>query len=104
MNHTTWRRPLREEQRLCVWFVIFYTAVVELTLRVTINNDRRREVKYRQSQEVLVDIPENLVEDINIVAEHGLSSENTQSLGGSSDTSEGSKISGSFEDYGRLML
>ncbi|GJR37587.1 hypothetical protein Tco_1213271 [Tanacetum coccineum] len=56
-------------------------AVVELTLRVMINNDRRREVKYRQSQEVLVDIPENLVEDINIVAEHGLSSENTQSPG-----------------------
>ncbi|GJR02549.1 hypothetical protein Tco_0525533 [Tanacetum coccineum] len=53
------------------------------------------------SQEVLVDIPENLVEDINIVAEHGLSSENTQSPGGSSDTSEGSKTSGSFEDYGR---
>ncbi|GJZ89040.1 hypothetical protein Tco_0660822 [Tanacetum coccineum] len=73
----------------------------ELTLQVTINNGRRREVKYRQSQEVLVDIPENLVEDINIVAEHGLSSENTQSPGGSSNTSEGSKTSGSFEDYGR---
>ncbi|GKD23339.1 hypothetical protein Tco_1225042, partial [Tanacetum coccineum] len=82
-----------EEQRLCVWFVIFYTAVVELTLRVTINNGRRREVKYRQSQEVLVDIPER-------ITEHGLSSEITQSSGGSSDTSEGSENSGSFEDYG----
>ncbi|GJX52002.1 retrovirus-related pol polyprotein from transposon TNT 1-94, partial [Tanacetum coccineum] len=37
----------------------------------------------------------------SIVAEHGLSSEITQSLGGSSDTSEGSKNSGSFEDSGR---
>ncbi|GKB93028.1 hypothetical protein Tco_0979165 [Tanacetum coccineum] len=81
MNHITWRRLLREEQRLCVWFVTFYTTVVELTLRVTINNARRHEVKYRQSQEVLVDIPKNLVEDINIVAENGLSSKNTQSPG-----------------------
>ncbi|GJW73010.1 hypothetical protein Tco_0132380 [Tanacetum coccineum] len=69
-------------------------AVVELTLQVTINNGRRREVKYRQSQEVLVDIPER-------ITEHGLSSENTQSSGGSSDASEGSENSGSFEDYGR---
>ncbi|GJZ10121.1 retrovirus-related pol polyprotein from transposon TNT 1-94 [Tanacetum coccineum] len=38
----------------------------------------------------------------NIVAEHGLSSEITQSLGGSSDTSEGSENSGSFVDSGRL--
>ncbi|GKG15141.1 hypothetical protein Tco_0354741, partial [Tanacetum coccineum] len=53
------------------------------------------------SQEVLVDILENLVEDIKIVAEHVLSSENTQSPGGSLDTSEGSKTSGSFEHYGR---
>ncbi|GJY91358.1 hypothetical protein Tco_0506554 [Tanacetum coccineum] len=76
-------------------------AVVELTLRVTINNGRRREVKYRQSQEVLVDIPER-------ITEHGLSSEITQSSGGSSDTSEGSENSGSFEESGRsdegLML
>ncbi|GJR13216.1 hypothetical protein Tco_0795868 [Tanacetum coccineum] len=92
-NHTTWRRPLREEQRLCVWFVIFYTAVVELTLRVTINNARRREVKYRQSQEVLVDIPER-------ITEHRLSLEITQSSGGSSDTSEGSENSRNFENYG----
>ncbi|GJU45703.1 hypothetical protein Tco_1202969 [Tanacetum coccineum] len=91
-NHTTWRRPLREEQRLGAWFVIFYTAVVELTLRVTINNGRRREVKYRQSQKVLVDISER-------ITEHGLSSEITQNLGGSSDTSERSENSGSFEDY-----
>ncbi|GJU47331.1 hypothetical protein Tco_1204597 [Tanacetum coccineum] len=46
------------------------------------------------SQEVLVDIPER-------ITEHGLSSENTQSSGGSSDASEGSKNSGSFEDSGR---
>ncbi|GKD10962.1 hypothetical protein Tco_1190647, partial [Tanacetum coccineum] len=65
--------------------------VVELTLRVTINNGRRREVKYRQSE---VDIPER-------ITEHGLSSEITQSSGGSSNTSEGSKTSGSFENYGR---
>ncbi|GKD17679.1 retrovirus-related pol polyprotein from transposon TNT 1-94, partial [Tanacetum coccineum] len=40
-------------------------------------------------------------ENDNIVAKHGLSSEITQSLGGSSDTSEGSKNSGSYEDSGR---
>ncbi|GKE61602.1 hypothetical protein Tco_1511969, partial [Tanacetum coccineum] len=68
--------------------------VVELTLRVTINNDKRREVKYRQSQELLVDIPERIIE-------HGLSSENTQSPGGSSDTSEWTKTSGNFKDYRR---
>ncbi|GJV85198.1 retrovirus-related pol polyprotein from transposon TNT 1-94 [Tanacetum coccineum] len=33
----------------------------------------------QKSQEVLVDIPDNLAKDINIVAEHGLSSEITQS-------------------------
>ncbi|GJS04882.1 hypothetical protein Tco_0321390 [Tanacetum coccineum] len=43
---------------------------------------------------MLVDIPER-------ITEHGLSSEITQSPGGSSNTSEGSKTSGSFEDYGR---
>ncbi|GJX84656.1 hypothetical protein Tco_0335430 [Tanacetum coccineum] len=47
---------------------------------------------------VLVDIPENLAENDNIVLEHGLSSEITQSLGGSSDLSEGSENSRSFED------
>ncbi|GKE53068.1 hypothetical protein Tco_1488224, partial [Tanacetum coccineum] len=41
-------------------------------------------------------------ENDSIVAEHGLSSEITQSLGGSSNTSEGSKNSRSFEDSGRL--
>ncbi|GKC50222.1 retrovirus-related pol polyprotein from transposon TNT 1-94 [Tanacetum coccineum] len=55
----------------------------------------------QKSQVVLVDIPENLAENDSIVAEHGLSSEITQSPGGSSDTSEGSKNSGSFEDSGR---
>ncbi|GJW31425.1 putative ribonuclease H-like domain-containing protein [Tanacetum coccineum] len=53
---------------------VYVDAVVELTLQVTINNGRRREVKYRQSQEVLVDIPER-------ITEHGLSSEITQSPG-----------------------
>ncbi|GKC33982.1 retrovirus-related pol polyprotein from transposon TNT 1-94, partial [Tanacetum coccineum] len=51
----------------------------------------------QKSQVVLIDIPEN----DSIVVEHGLSSEITQSLGGSSDTSEGSKNSRSFEDSGR---
>ncbi|GJT27815.1 retrovirus-related pol polyprotein from transposon TNT 1-94 [Tanacetum coccineum] len=55
----------------------------------------------QKSQVVLVDIPENLAENDSIVAEHGLSSEITQSPGGSSDTSEGSENSGSFEDSGR---
>ncbi|GJZ26384.1 hypothetical protein Tco_0570637, partial [Tanacetum coccineum] len=45
----------------------------------------------QKSQVVLVDIPENLAENDSIVAEHGLSS----------DTSEGSKNSRSFEDSGR---
>nr|GEV48712.1 hypothetical protein [Tanacetum cinerariifolium] len=40
-------------------------------------------------------------ENDSIVAKHGLSLEITQILGGSSDTSEGSKNSGSFEDSGR---
>ncbi|GJV52080.1 hypothetical protein Tco_1447821 [Tanacetum coccineum] len=56
----------------------------------------------QKSQVVLVDIPENLVENDSIATEHGLSLEITQSLGGSSDTSEGSKNSGSFKDSGRL--
>ncbi|GKE09979.1 hypothetical protein Tco_1413530, partial [Tanacetum coccineum] len=55
----------------------------------------------QKSQVVLVDIPENLAENDSIVAEHGLSSEITQSPGGSSDTSEGSENSGSFKDSGR---
>ncbi|GJY19328.1 hypothetical protein Tco_0390819 [Tanacetum coccineum] len=37
----------------------------------------------------------------SIVVEHGLSSEITHSLGGSSDTSEGSENNGSFKDIGR---
>ncbi|GJT08974.1 hypothetical protein Tco_0843436 [Tanacetum coccineum] len=40
-------------------------------------------------------------ENDSIVTEHGLSSEITQSPGGSSNTSEGSKNSGIFEDSGR---
>ncbi|GJX12264.1 retrovirus-related pol polyprotein from transposon TNT 1-94 [Tanacetum coccineum] len=44
--------------------------------------------------------PKNLANK-NIVAKHGLSSKITQSLGGSSDTSERSKNSRSFEDSGR---
>ncbi|GJV47409.1 retrovirus-related pol polyprotein from transposon TNT 1-94 [Tanacetum coccineum] len=40
-------------------------------------------------------------ENDSIAAEHGLSSEITQSPGGSSDTSEGSENSGSFKDSGR---
>ncbi|GKE67265.1 hypothetical protein Tco_1521426, partial [Tanacetum coccineum] len=55
----------------------------------------------QKSQVVLVDIPENLAENDSIVSKHRLSSEITQSSGGSLDTSEGSKNSGSFEDSGR---
>ncbi|GKD41019.1 hypothetical protein Tco_1261226 [Tanacetum coccineum] len=54
-----------------------------------------------KSQVVLVNIPENLAENDNIVIEHGLSSKITQSPGGSLDTSERSKNCGSFEDSGR---
>ncbi|GKB44148.1 retrovirus-related pol polyprotein from transposon TNT 1-94 [Tanacetum coccineum] len=52
---------------------------------------------HQKSQVVLVDIPENLAENDNIVAELGLSSEITQSPGGSSDMSEGFENSGSLE-------
>ncbi|GKA43880.1 retrovirus-related pol polyprotein from transposon TNT 1-94 [Tanacetum coccineum] len=52
----------------------------------------------QKSQVVLVDIPENLAENDSIVAEHRLSLEITQSLGGSSDTSEGSENSRSSKD------
>nr|GEU74291.1 retrovirus-related Pol polyprotein from transposon TNT 1-94 [Tanacetum cinerariifolium] len=55
----------------------------------------------QKSQVVLVYIPENLVDNDSIVAEHGLSLVITQSPGGSSDTSEGSENSRSFEDSGR---
>ncbi|GJU47310.1 retrovirus-related pol polyprotein from transposon TNT 1-94, partial [Tanacetum coccineum] len=55
----------------------------------------------QKSQVVLVDILENLAENDSIVAEHGLSSEITQSPGGSLDTSEESENNGSFEDSGR---
>ncbi|GKF68487.1 hypothetical protein Tco_0198166, partial [Tanacetum coccineum] len=48
----------------------------------------------QKSQVVLVDIPENLAKNDNIVAEHGLSSKITQNPG-----SENSK---SFKDSGRL--
>ncbi|GJT03042.1 retrovirus-related pol polyprotein from transposon TNT 1-94 [Tanacetum coccineum] len=55
----------------------------------------------QKSQVVLVDISYNLAENDSIVADHGLSSKITQSPCGSSNTSEGSKNSGSFEDSGR---
>ncbi|GKC72575.1 retrovirus-related pol polyprotein from transposon TNT 1-94, partial [Tanacetum coccineum] len=54
----------------------------------------------QKDQVVLVDSPENLANK-SIVSEHGLSSEITQSPGGSSDMGEGSENSGSFEDSGR---
>ncbi|GKA07352.1 retrovirus-related pol polyprotein from transposon TNT 1-94 [Tanacetum coccineum] len=47
------------------------------------------------------DSVKNLAKNDCIVAEHGLSSEITQSPGGSSDTSEGSENSGNFKDSGR---
>ncbi|GJX48350.1 hypothetical protein Tco_0273540 [Tanacetum coccineum] len=55
----------------------------------------------QKTQVVLVDIPKNFAENDNIVAKHGLSSKITQSPGWSSDTSEGSENSRSFEDIGR---
>ncbi|GKF90648.1 hypothetical protein Tco_0274349, partial [Tanacetum coccineum] len=55
----------------------------------------------QKSQVVLVDIPENLAENDSIVTKHELSSKITQRPGGSSDTSEGSENSKSFEDSGR---
>ncbi|GJR07389.1 retrovirus-related pol polyprotein from transposon TNT 1-94 [Tanacetum coccineum] len=54
----------------------------------------------QKDQVVLEDSPENLANN-NIVIEHRLSSKINQSTGGSSNTSEGSKNSGSFEDSRR---
>nr|GEW31653.1 retrovirus-related Pol polyprotein from transposon TNT 1-94 [Tanacetum cinerariifolium] len=54
----------------------------------------------QKDQVVLEDSPENLVNK-SIVTEHGLSSEIIQGQCGSSDTSEGSKNNGSFDDSGR---
>nr|GEV36828.1 retrovirus-related Pol polyprotein from transposon TNT 1-94 [Tanacetum cinerariifolium] len=48
----------------------------------------------QKSQVMLVDIPKNLAENDSIVAEHGLSSEITQSPDRSSDWSEGPKTVG----------
>ncbi|GKC96803.1 retrovirus-related pol polyprotein from transposon TNT 1-94 [Tanacetum coccineum] len=64
-------------------------------------NSSRLTKPIQNSQVVLLGILENLVENDSIVAEHGLSSEITQSPGGSLDTSEGSENSGSFKDSGR---
>ncbi|GJT43808.1 retrovirus-related pol polyprotein from transposon TNT 1-94 [Tanacetum coccineum] len=55
---------------------------------------------YKKDQVVLEDSLDNLGNK-SIVTKHGLSSKITQSSGGSSDASEGSKNSGSFEDSGR---
>nr|GEU79808.1 retrovirus-related Pol polyprotein from transposon TNT 1-94 [Tanacetum cinerariifolium] len=55
---------------------------------------------HKVDQVVLEDSPENLTNK-SMVAKHGLSSEFTQSPGGSSYTSEESKNSGSFKDNGR---
>ncbi|GJY06863.1 retrovirus-related pol polyprotein from transposon TNT 1-94 [Tanacetum coccineum] len=54
----------------------------------------------QKDQVVLEDSPENLANN-NIIIEHRLSSKINQSTDGSSNTSEGSKNSGSFEDSGR---
>ncbi|GKA04546.1 retrovirus-related pol polyprotein from transposon TNT 1-94 [Tanacetum coccineum] len=54
----------------------------------------------QKDQVVLEESPENLANK-SIIIEHGLSLEINQSPGGSSDTSEESEKSGSFEDSGR---
>nr|GEW55256.1 hypothetical protein [Tanacetum cinerariifolium] len=54
----------------------------------------------QKDQVVLEDSPENLANKI-IVTEHGLSLEIIQGLGRSSDTSEGSKNNGTFDDSER---
>ncbi|GKF76638.1 hypothetical protein Tco_0229108, partial [Tanacetum coccineum] len=55
---------------------------------------------FNPNKVVLEDTPENLANN-SIVVKHGLSSEITQGLGGSSDTSKEFEISGSFKDSGR---
>ncbi|GKC16356.1 retrovirus-related pol polyprotein from transposon TNT 1-94 [Tanacetum coccineum] len=58
------------------------------------------DLKDHKDQVLLEDSLENLANK-SMVTEHGLSSKITQSPGGSSDTSDGSENSGSFEDSGR---
>ncbi|GJV18876.1 retrovirus-related pol polyprotein from transposon TNT 1-94 [Tanacetum coccineum] len=90
-------------------YLIYYIPYVLIGLRIPEEECGSDEMRYsfrdtksyQERQVVLVDIPKNLTENDSIVAEHGLSSEITQSPGGSSDMSEGSENSGSFEDSGR---
>ncbi|GJS12355.1 putative RNA-directed DNA polymerase [Tanacetum coccineum] len=56
----------------------------------------------QKDQVVLVDSPENLVNK-SIVSEHGLSSEITQSPGGSSDMGEGGEMKSLFKIGGKKM-
>ncbi|GJY31667.1 retrovirus-related pol polyprotein from transposon TNT 1-94 [Tanacetum coccineum] len=58
------------------------------------------DLKGHKDQVVLEDSPENLANK-SMVTEHGLSLKITQSPCGSSNTSDGSENSGSFEDNGR---
>nr|GEX93713.1 retrovirus-related Pol polyprotein from transposon TNT 1-94 [Tanacetum cinerariifolium] len=85
-------------------YLISRIPYVSIWLRIPEEEWRRKDTSLthlKKSQVVLVVILENLAENESIVAEHGLSSKITQSPGGSSDASEGSKNSGSFEDSGR---
>ncbi|GJU45584.1 retrovirus-related pol polyprotein from transposon TNT 1-94 [Tanacetum coccineum] len=99
-------------RKVWVYFLKKWKAAVEneTNLRVKrLKSDNGGETKSDSSnltkpnqkdQVVLEDSPENLANK-SIVVEHVLSLEITRSPGGSSDTSAGSKNSGSFKDSGR---
>ncbi|GJV83806.1 retrovirus-related pol polyprotein from transposon TNT 1-94 [Tanacetum coccineum] len=94
---------LRAEAPKMLWadsisttYLIYHIPYILIGLRIpdeewSVTDSSSLMKPIHKSQVVLVDIPENLAENDSIVAEHGLSS----------DTSEGSKNSRSFEDSGR---
>ncbi|GJW63182.1 hypothetical protein Tco_0115066 [Tanacetum coccineum] len=77
-------------------YLIYRIPYVPIGLRIP-------EEEWRGKDTSLAHLKTQFMEPVNnsIVAEHGLSSEITQSPGGSSDMSEGSENSGSFKDSRR---
>nr|GEU69056.1 hypothetical protein [Tanacetum cinerariifolium] len=81
-------------------YLIYHIPYFPIWLRIPEEEWRGKDISLthlKKSQVVLVDISKSLAENDNKVAEHGLSSEITQSPGESSDTSERFENNGSFE-------
>ncbi|GJS17479.1 retrovirus-related pol polyprotein from transposon TNT 1-94 [Tanacetum coccineum] len=81
-------------------YLIYRIPYVLIGLRIPEEEWRGKDTSLTHLKTRFIE-PENLAKNDCIVAEHGLSSEITQSPGGSSDTSEGSENSGNFKDSGR---